>query len=150
MASLSTPSPAPSHSGDLGSLQVTTGAVDTERTQCSPATARVSDIPASIAALVLAYRLPDAHRARCHWRRPGRRPGTGAGNFAAPDSHVICPKEPLPMIDSFNTMLERLYWLALGNQLVSTDMAHDSNAQINNFWLGKPLCGAAAATLRAI
>eukprot|EP01132_Coremiostelium_polycephalum_P022431 gene22431-26622_t len=58
--------------------------------------------------------------------------GIGVGNLAARlDSHGA-PKELLPMIDSFNTMLERLAkgFVQLGQ--VSTDMAHELRTPINN------------------
>ncbi|MDP0919973.1 two-component sensor histidine kinase, partial [Klebsiella pneumoniae] len=58
--------------------------------------------------------------------------GIGVGNLAERlDSHGA-PKELLPMIDAFNTMLERLAkgFVQLGQ--VSTDMAHELRTPINN------------------
>ena len=97
-------------SGDLGSLQVTTGRLMTERTAVLASYRLSVYILASIAALVLAlvgYLL--MHRGLRPLRHLARHAqGIGVGNLAERlDSHSS-PKELLPMIDAFNTMLERL------------------------------------------
>ncbi len=121
-------------SGDLGSLQVTTGRLMTERTAVLASYRLSVYILASIAALVLAvvgYLM--VHRGLLPLRRLAvHAQGIGVGNLAARlDSHGA-PKELLPMIDSFNTMLERLAkgFVQLGQ--VSTDMAHELRTPINN------------------
>lgn len=121
-------------SGDLGSLQVTTGRLMTERTAVLASYRLSVYILASIAAILLAvvgYLL--VHRGLLPLRRLARHAqGIGVGNLAERlDSHGA-PKELLPMIDSFNTMLERLAkgFVQLGQ--VSTDMAHELRTPINN------------------
>lgn len=121
-------------SGDLGSLQVTTGRLMTERTAVLASYRLSVYVLASIAAMVLAvigYLL--VHRGLLPLRRLAvHAQGIGVGNLAARlDSHGA-PKELLPMIDSFNTMLERLAkgFVQLGQ--VSTDMAHELRTPINN------------------
>jgi two-component system, OmpR family, heavy metal sensor histidine kinase CusS len=121
-------------SGDLGNLQVTTGRLMTERTGVL-ANYRLSVyILASLAALVLAlagYLL--VHRGLLPLRRLARHAqGIGVGNLAERLDSQGAPKELLPMIDSFNTMLERLAkgFVQLGQ--VSTDMAHELRTPINN------------------
>ena len=121
-------------SGDLGSLQVTTGRLMTERTAVLASYRLSVYVLASIAAIILAvvgYLL--VHRGLLPLRRLARHAqGIGVGNLAERlDSHGA-PKELLPMIDSFNTMLERLAkgFVQLGQ--VSTDMAHELRTPINN------------------
>ena len=121
-------------SGDLGSLQVTTGRLMTERTAVLASYRLSVYILASIAAIILAligYLL--VHRGLLPLRRLAEHAqGIGVGNLAERlDSHGA-PKELLPMIDAFNTMLERLAkgFIQLGQ--VSTDMAHELRTPINN------------------
>ncbi|QJI29994.1 heavy metal sensor histidine kinase [Pseudomonas sp. ADAK18] len=121
-------------SGDLGSLQVTSGRLMNERTTML-ANYRLSVyILASLAAIVLAlagYLL--VHRGLLPLRRLARHAqGIGVGNLAERLDSQGAPKELLPMIDSFNTMLERLAkgFVQLGQ--VSTDMAHELRTPINN------------------
>lgn len=121
-------------SGDLGSLQVTTGRLMTERTAVLASYRLSVYILASIAALVLAvvgYLM--VHRGLLPLRRLAvHAQGIGVGNLAARLDSQGAPKELLPMIDSFNTMLERLAkgFVQLGQ--VSTDMAHELRTPINN------------------
>ncbi|KRP60374.1 heavy metal sensor histidine kinase [Pseudomonas trivialis] len=121
-------------SGDLGSLQVTSGRLMTERTAVLASYRLSVYILASIAALILAvvgyllvYRglLPLRHLAR-------HAQGIGVSNLAERLDVRGAPKELLPMIESFNTMLERLAkgFVQLGQ--VSTDMAHELRTPINN------------------
>ena len=121
-------------SGDLGSLQVTTGRLMTERTAVL-ANYRLSVyILASIAAIILAlvgYLL--VHRGLLPLRRLAlHAQGIGVGNLAERLDGHDAPKELLPMINAFNTMLERLAkgFVQLGQ--VSTDMAHELRTPINN------------------
>ncbi|MCF5724227.1 heavy metal sensor histidine kinase [Pseudomonas syringae] len=121
-------------SGDLGSLQVTTGRLMAERTAVL-ANYRLSVyILASVAAIILAlvgYLL--VHRGLLPLRRLAlHAQGIGIGNLAERLDGHGAPKELLPMIDAFNTMLERLAkgFVQLGQ--VSTDMAHELRTPINN------------------
>ncbi|TKJ65680.1 two-component sensor histidine kinase [Pseudomonas sp. CFBP13506] len=121
-------------SGDLGSLQVTSGRLMTERTAMLASYRLSVYILASIAAIILAlagYLL--VYRGLLPLRRLARHAeNIGVGNLAERlDSHGA-PKELLPMIDSFNTMLERLAkgFVQLGQ--VATDMAHELRTPINN------------------
>ncbi|QHF45894.1 two-component sensor histidine kinase [Pseudomonas sp. S35] len=121
-------------SGDLGSLQVTSGRLMTERTAMLASYRLSVYILASIAAILLAlvgYLL--VHRGLLPLRRLAQHAqGIGVGNLAERlDSHGA-PKELLAMIDAFNTMLERLAkgFVQLGQ--VSTDMAHELRTPINN------------------
>ncbi|MBA1296097.1 heavy metal sensor histidine kinase [Pseudomonas lurida] len=121
-------------SGDLGSLQVTSGRLMTERTAVLASYRLSVYILAGIAALVLAlagYLL--VHRGLLPLRRLARHAqGIGVGNLAERlDSHGA-PKELLPMIDAFNTMLERLAKGFTQLSQVSTDMAHELRTPINN------------------
>ncbi len=121
-------------SGDLGSLQVTSGRLMTERTAVLASYRLSVYILASIAAIILAvvgYLL--VHRGLLPLRRLARHAhGIGVGNLAERLDSQGAPKELLPMIDSFNTMLERLAkgFVQLGQ--VSTDMAHELRTPINN------------------
>lgn len=121
-------------SGDLGSLQVTTGRLMTERTAVLASYRLSVYVLASLAAIVLAlagYLL--VHRGLLPLRRLAvHAQGIGVGNLAERLDSEGAPKELLPMIDSFNTMLERLAkgFVQLGQ--VSTDMAHELRTPINN------------------
>ncbi|WP_300627234.1 heavy metal sensor histidine kinase [Pseudomonas sp.] len=122
------------NSGDLGSLQVTSGRLMTERTAVLASYRLSVYILASIAAIILAlagYLL--VHRGLLPLRRLARHAqGIGVGNLAERLDSQGAPKELLPMIESFNTMLERLSkgFVQLGQ--VSTDMAHELRTPINN------------------
>jgi two-component system heavy metal sensor histidine kinase CusS len=121
-------------SGDLGSLQVTTGRLMTERTAMLASYRLRVYILASIAAITLAlvgYLL--VHRGLRPLRRLARHAhGVGVGNLDQRLESHGAPKELSPMIDAFNTMLERLAkgFVQLGQ--VSTDMAHELRTPINN------------------
>lgn len=121
-------------SGDLGSLQVTSGRLMTERTAVLASYRLSVYILASIAALILAvvgYLL--VHRGLLPLRRLARHAqGIGVSNLAERLDGHGAPRELLPMIESFNTMLERLAkgFVQLGQ--VSTDMAHELRTPINN------------------
>ncbi|MGY2292826.1 heavy metal sensor histidine kinase [Pseudomonas sp. SDO528_S397] len=121
-------------SGDLGSLQVTTGRLMTERTAVLASYRLSVYVLASIAAIVLAlagYLL--VHRGLLPLRRlADHAHGIGMGNLSQRLDSQGAPKELLPMIDAFNTMLERLAkgFVQLGQ--VSTDMAHELRTPINN------------------
>ncbi|ONH51550.1 two-component system, OmpR family, heavy metal sensor histidine kinase CusS [Pseudomonas cedrina] len=121
-------------SGDLGSLQVTSGRLMTERTAVLASYRLSVYILAGIAAIMLAvvgYLL--VYRGLLPLRRLARHAqGIGVGNLAERLDSQGAPKELLPMIDSFNTMLERLAkgFVQLGQ--VSTDMAHELRTPINN------------------
>lgn len=121
-------------SGDLGSLQVTSGRLMTERTALLASYRLSVYLLASVAAILLAlagYLL--VHRGLLPLRRLARHAqGIGVGNLAERLDSQGVPKELLPMIDSFNTMLERLAkgFVQLGQ--VSTDMAHELRTPINN------------------
>ncbi|MGF6098673.1 heavy metal sensor histidine kinase [Pseudomonas sp. 18175] len=120
--------------GDLGSLQVTTGRLMTERTAVLASYRLSVYILASIAAIILAlagYLL--VHRGLLPLRRLAlHAQGIGVNNLAERLDSQGAPKELLPMIDAFNTMLERLAkgFVQLGQ--VSTDMAHELRTPINN------------------
>ncbi|WP_338484469.1 heavy metal sensor histidine kinase [Pseudomonas trivialis] len=121
-------------SGDLGSLQVTSGRLMTERTAVLASYRLSVYILASIAALILAvvgYIL--VRRGLLPLRRLARHAhGIGVSNLAERLDGRGAPRELLPMIESFNTMLERLTkgFVQLGQ--VSTDMAHELRTPINN------------------
>jgi len=121
-------------SGGLGDLQVTTGRLMTERTAVLASYRLSVYVLASLAAIVLAlagYLL--VHRGLLPLRRLAvHAQGIGVGNLAERLDSKGAPKELLPMIDSFNTMLERLAkgFVQLGQ--VSTDMAHELRTPINN------------------
>ena len=121
-------------SGDLGSLQVTSGRLMTERTSVLASYRLSVYILASIAAIILAlvgYLL--LHRGLLPLRRLARHTqGIGVGNLAERLGSHGAPKELLPMIDSFNTMLERLGKGFVQLSQVSTDMAHELRTPINN------------------
>ena len=120
--------------GDLGSLQVTTGRLMTERTAVLASYRLSVYILASIAAIILAlvgYLL--VHRGLLPLRRLAlHTQRIGVSNLAERLDVQGAPKELLPMIDAFNTMLERLAkgFVQLGQ--VSTDMAHELRTPINN------------------
>ncbi|KAF1027008.1 MAG: Sensor kinase CusS [Pseudomonas sp.] len=120
--------------GDLGNLQVSTGRLMTERTAVLASYRLSVYVLASIAAFVLAmagYLL--VHRGLLPLRRlANHAQGIGVGNLTERLDSQGAPQELLPMIDSFNTMLERLAkgFVQLGQ--VSTDMAHELRTPINN------------------
>jgi len=121
-------------SGDMGSLQVLTGRLMTERTAVLASYRINVYLFASVAAVLLAlsgYLL--VHRGLLPVRRLARHAhGIGVGNLGERlDSHGA-PRELLPMIDAFNAMLDRLGkgFVQLGQ--VSTDMAHELRTPINN------------------
>ncbi|WP_313061847.1 heavy metal sensor histidine kinase [Pseudomonas rhodesiae] len=121
-------------SGDLGNLQVTSGRLMTERTAMLASYRLSVYILAGIAALALAlagYLL--VHRGLLPLRRLAQHAqGIGVGNLAERLDSRGAPKELLPMIDAFNTMLERLAKGFAQLSQVSTDMAHELRTPINN------------------
>ncbi|MBA1273358.1 heavy metal sensor histidine kinase [Stutzerimonas azotifigens] len=120
--------------GDLGHLQVVTGRLMTERTAVLANYRLTVFILASIAAVALAvcgYLL--VRRELLHLRRLARHTQRiGVGNLAERLDTRGAPLELLPMIDAFNTMLERLAKGFVQLSQVSTDMAHELRTPINN------------------
>jgi two-component system heavy metal sensor histidine kinase CusS len=121
-------------SGDMGSLQVLTGRLMTERTAVLASYRINVYLFASVAAVLLAlsgYLL--VHRGLLPVRRLARHAhGIGVGNLGERlDSHGA-PRELLPMIDAFNAMLDRLGKGFVQLSQVSTDMAHELRTPINN------------------
>ncbi|MDR9752662.1 heavy metal sensor histidine kinase [Pseudomonas sp. SZMC_28357] len=122
------------NSDDMGSLQVVTGKLMTERTAVLANYRMSVFVMAGMAALILAlcgyllvYRglRPMRHLARhAH--------GIGVGNLNERLASDGAPRELLPMIEAFNAMLDRLGkgFVQLGQ--VSTDMAHELRTPINN------------------
>jgi two-component system heavy metal sensor histidine kinase CusS len=121
-------------SGDLGSLQVVTGRLMTERTAVLASYRLNVYLFASVAAILLAlsgYLL--VHRGLLPVRRLARHAqGIGVGNLTERLDSQGAPRELLPMIEAFNAMLDRLGkgFVQLGQ--VSTDMAHELRTPINN------------------
>ncbi|MGF0237502.1 heavy metal sensor histidine kinase [Rhodococcus sp. IEGM1300] len=121
-------------SGDLGSLQVVTGRLMTERTAVLADYRLNVYLFASVAAILLAlsgYLL--VHRGLLPLRRLARHAhGIGVGNLTERLDSRDAPREVLPMIEAFNSMLDRLGkgFVQLGQ--VSTDMAHELRTPINN------------------
>ncbi|TPG80053.1 heavy metal sensor histidine kinase [Pseudomonas mandelii] len=121
-------------SGDLGSLQVVTGRLMTERTAVLARYRLNVYLFASVAAILLAlsgYLL--VHRGLLPVRRLARHAqGIGVGNLTERLDSQGAPRELLPMIEAFNAMLDRLGkgFVQLGQ--VSTDMAHELRTPINN------------------
>ncbi|MHC8332735.1 heavy metal sensor histidine kinase [Pseudomonas sp. LB3P25] len=121
-------------SGDLGSLQVVTGRLMTERTAVLARYRLNVYLFASVAAILLAlsgYLL--VHRGLLPVRRLARHAqGIGVGNLTERLDSLGAPRELLPMIEAFNAMLDRLGkgFVQLGQ--VSTDMAHELRTPINN------------------
>jgi two-component system heavy metal sensor histidine kinase CusS len=121
-------------SGDLGSLQVVTGRLMTERTAVLASYRLNVYLFASVAAILLAlsgYFL--VHRGLLPLRRLARHAhGIGVGNLTERLDSQGAPRELLPMIEAFNAMLDRLGkgFVQLGQ--VSTDMAHELRTPINN------------------
>lgn len=121
-------------SGDLGSLQVVTGRLMTERTAVLARYRLNVYLFASVAAILLAlsgYLL--VHRGLLPVRRLARHAqGIGVGNLTERLDSQGAPQELLPMIEAFNAMLDRLGkgFVQLGQ--VSTDMAHELRTPINN------------------
>lgn len=121
-------------SGDMGSLQVVTGRLMTERTALLASYRLNVYLFASVAAVLLAlsgYLL--VHRGLLPLRRLARHAhGIDVGNLGERlDSHGA-PQELLPMIDAFNAMLDRLGKGFAQLSQVSTDMAHELRTPINN------------------
>jgi two-component system heavy metal sensor histidine kinase CusS len=121
-------------SGDMGSLQVVTGRLMTERTAVLARYRLNVYLFASVAAILLAlsgYLL--VHRGLLPVRRLARHAhGIGVGNLTERLDGQGAPRELLPMIDALNAMLDRLGkgFVQLGQ--VSTDMAHELRTPINN------------------
>ncbi|WP_223543252.1 heavy metal sensor histidine kinase [Pseudomonas sp. GL-B-12] len=121
-------------SGDLGSLQVVTGRLMTERTAVLADYRLNVYLFASVAAILLAlsgYVL--VHRGLLPVRRLARHTQSiDVGNLNERLDSQGAPLELLPMIDAFNAMLDRLDkgFIQLGQ--VSTDMAHELRTPINN------------------
>lgn len=121
-------------SGDVGSLQVLTGRLMTERTSVLANYRLRVYILASVAALLLAL---CGYWLLYHGLRPLRRlavhaQGIGVGNLGERLGSEGAPLEIVPMIDAFNGVLDRLAtgFVQLGQ--VSTDMAHELRTPINN------------------
>lgn len=121
-------------SGDMGSLQVVTGRLMTERTAVLASYRLNVYLFASVAAILLAlsgYLL--VHRGLLPLRRlASHAHGIGVGNLSERLDSQGAPRELLPMIEAFNAMLDRLGkgFVQLGQ--VSTDMAHELRTPINN------------------
>ena len=121
-------------SGDLGSLQVVTGRLMTERTAVLADYRLNVYLFATVAAILLAlsgYVL--VHRGLLPVRRLARHTQSiDVGNLNERLDSQGAPLELLPMIDAFNAMLDRLDkgFVQLGQ--VSTDMAHELRTPINN------------------
>ncbi|WP_447890398.1 heavy metal sensor histidine kinase [Pseudomonas hormoni] len=121
-------------SGDMGSLQVVTGRLMTERTAVLARYRLNVYLFASVAAILLAlsgYLL--VHRGLLPVRRLARHAhGIGVGNLTERLDGQGAPRELLPMIEALNAMLDRLGkgFVQLGQ--VSTDMAHELRTPINN------------------
>ena len=121
-------------SDDMGSLQVVTGRLMTERTAVLARYRLNVYLFASVAAILLAlsgYLL--VHRGLLPVRRLARHAhGIGVGNLTERLDSQGAPRELLPMIDALNAMLDRLGkgFVQLGQ--VSTDMAHELRTPINN------------------
>jgi two-component system heavy metal sensor histidine kinase CusS len=121
-------------SGDLGSLQVVTGRLMTERTAVLADYRLNVYLFATLAAILLAlsgYVL--VHRGLLPVRRLARHTQSiDVGNLNERLDSRGAPLELLPMIDAFNAMLDRLDkgFVQLGQ--VSTDMAHELRTPINN------------------
>ncbi|NWB83976.1 heavy metal sensor histidine kinase [Pseudomonas gingeri] len=128
------PFSAVSTSIDSGKLQLTIGCLMTERTAVLASYRLSVYILASLAAIVLAlagYLM--VYRGLLPLRRLARHAhGIGIGNLTERLDSQGAPKELLPMIDSFNTMLERLGKGFEQLAQVSTDMAHELRTPINN------------------
>lgn len=121
-------------SDDMGSLQVVTGRLMTERTAVLSSYRFNVCIFAGIAAVLLAlsgYLL--VHRGLLPVRRLARHAhGIGVGNLSERLDDQGAPRELLPMIDAFNAMLDRLGKGFAQLSQVSTDMAHELRTPINN------------------
>ncbi|VVO02257.1 Sensor protein CzcS [Pseudomonas fluorescens] len=121
-------------SDDMGSLQVVTGRLMTERTAVLARYRLNVYLFASVAAILLAlsgYLL--VHRGLLPVRRLARHAhGIGVGNLTERLDGQGAPRELLPMIEALNAMLDRLGkgFVQLGQ--VSTDMAHELRTPINN------------------
>ncbi len=129
-----TPFAAISASIASSNLKVTIGCLMTERTAVLARYRLSVYVLASLAAIVLAlagYLV--VHRGLLPLRRLAQQAhGIGIGNLTERLDSRGAPKELLPMIDSFNTMLERLAKGFAQLSQVSTDMAHELRTPINN------------------
>ncbi|KIH82724.1 heavy metal sensor histidine kinase [Pseudomonas batumici] len=123
-------------SASIGSskLKVTIGCLMIERTAVLARYRLSVYVLASLAAFVLALAgYVVVHRGLLPLRRLTRQAhGIGIGNLTERLDSRGAPKELLPMIDSFNTMLERLAKGFAQLSQVSTDMAHELRTPINN------------------
>ncbi|NVZ66033.1 heavy metal sensor histidine kinase [Pseudomonas gingeri] len=119
---------------DSGKLKVTIGRLMTERTAVLASYRLSVYVLASLAAIVLALiGYVVVHRGLLPLRRLAHHAhGIGIGNLTERLDGQGAPKELLPMIDSFNTMLERLATGFAQLSQVSTDMAHELRTPINN------------------
>ncbi|TLX63110.1 two-component sensor histidine kinase [Stutzerimonas nosocomialis] len=120
--------------GDLGHLQVVTGRLMSERTAVLANYRLTVFVLASIAAVALAacgYLL--VRRELSHLSFLARHTQRiGVGNLGERLDRQGAPLELLPLIDAFNTMLERLAKGFAQLSQVSTDMAHELRTPINN------------------
>lgn len=120
--------------GELGRLQVITGRLMSERTTVLANYRLTVFVLAGIAALVLAVfgyvllhrGLRPLHRLARHAQK------IGVGNLSQRLDEDNAPLELRPVIDAFNTMLERLSKGFTQLSQVSTDMAHELRTPINN------------------
>ncbi|MFL1526743.1 heavy metal sensor histidine kinase [Pseudomonas sp. O230] len=121
-------------SDDMGSLQVVTGRLMTERTTVLARYRLNVYLFASVAAILLAlsgYLL--VHRGLLPVRRLARHAhGIGVGNLTERLDGQGAPRELLPMIEALNAMLDRLGKGFVQLSQVSTDMAHELRTPINN------------------
>jgi len=121
-------------SSELGTVQILAGRLMTERTAVLAGYRLRVYLLATAAALLLALcGCLLVHRGLLPLRRLARHAhGIGVGNLADRLDSQDAPRELMPMIDAFNTMLERLSrgFVQLGQ--VSTDMAHELRTPINN------------------
>lgn len=120
--------------GELGRLQVITGRLMNERTAVLASYRLTVFVLAGFAALLLAVcgyvllhrGLRPLSRLARHTRR------IGVGNLGQRLDEQGAPLELRPMIEAFNTMLERLARGFAQLSQVSTDMAHELRTPINN------------------
>ena len=120
--------------GELGRLQVITGRLMSERTAVLASYRLTVFVLAGFAALLLAVcgyvllhrGLRPLSRLARHTRR------IGVGNLGQRIDEQGAPLELRPMIEAFNTMLERLARGFAQLSQVSTDMAHELRTPINN------------------
>ncbi|WPP00816.1 heavy metal sensor histidine kinase [Pseudomonas sp. HR96] len=119
---------------DIGELQVVAGRLMSERTALLAGYRLRIYLLATIAALLLAFGgCLLVHRGLMPLRRVARHTRRiGIENLSQRLDTRGVPRELLPVIDSFNTLLDRLSkgFTQLGE--VSTDMAHELRTPINN------------------